>query len=169
MRGRSTERERIGRLLADGRRGNSGALLVHGEAGIGKSALLDWAAGQAQGARVLRVEGIESEMELAYGGLHQLFLPVLELVDGLPPAQAAALRAVFGLTADGVRDGFIVGLAVLTMLSEAAADGPLLCLVDDAQWVDQPSVDMLTFAARRLRAEGVVMLFAVRDGPRAPL
>ncbi|WP_328958891.1 ATP-binding protein [Kitasatospora purpeofusca] len=164
MRGRSTERERIGRLLADGRRGNSGALLLHGEAGIGKSALLDWAAGQAGDARVLRVEGIESEMELAYGGLHQLFLPVLDLVDGLPPAQAAALRAVFGLTADEVRDGFTVGLAVLTMLSEAAADGPLLCLVDDAQWVDRPSVDMLTFAARRLRAEGVVMLFAVRDG-----
>ncbi|KOV10797.1 hypothetical protein ADK60_37215 [Streptomyces sp. XY431] len=151
-------------MLADGRRGNSGALLLHGEAGIGKSALLDWAAGQAGGARVLRVEGIESEMELAYGGLHQLFLPVLDLVDGLPPAQAAALRAVFGLTADEVRDSFTVGLAVLTMLSEAAADGPLLCLVDDAQWVDQPSVDMLTFAARRLRAEGVVMLFAVRDG-----
>ncbi|MFB8059031.1 LuxR C-terminal-related transcriptional regulator [Kitasatospora purpeofusca] len=164
MRGRSTEQERIGRLLADGRRGNSGALLLHGEAGIGKSALLDWAAGQAGDARVLRVEGIESEMELAYGGLHQLFLPVLDLVDGLPPAQAAALRAVFGLTADEVRDSFTVGLAVLTMLSEAAADGPLLCLVDDAQWVDQPSVDMLTFAARRLRAEGVVMLFAVRDG-----
>ncbi|WP_052709517.1 AAA family ATPase [Streptomyces sp. NRRL S-495] len=164
MRGRSTEQEQIGRLLADGRRGNSGALLLHGEAGIGKSALLDWAAGQAGGARVLRVEGIESEMELAYGGLHQLFLPVLDLVDGLPPAQAAALRAVFGLTADEVRDSFTVGLAVLTMLSEAATDGPLLCLVDDAQWVDQPSVDMLTFAARRLRAEGVVMLFAVRDG-----
>ncbi|MCX4683073.1 LuxR C-terminal-related transcriptional regulator [Kitasatospora purpeofusca] len=164
MRGRSTERERIGRLLADGRLGNSGALLVHGEAGIGKSALLDWAAGQAGGARVLRVEGIESEMELAYGGLHQLFLPVLDLVDSLPPAQADALRAVFGLTSDEVRDSFTVGLAVLTMLSEAAADGPLLCLVDDAQWVDRPSVDMLTFAARRLRAEGVVMLFAVRDG-----
>ncbi|MFJ4799007.1 helix-turn-helix transcriptional regulator [Kitasatospora purpeofusca] len=164
MRGRSTERERIGRLLADGRRGNSGALLIHGEAGIGKSALLDWAAGQAGGSRVLRVEGIESEMELAYGGLHQLFLPVLDLVDSLPPAQADALRAVFGLTSDEVRDSFTVGLAVLTMLSEAAADGPLLCLVDDAQWVDRPSVDMLTFAARRLRAEGVVMLFAVRDG-----
>ncbi|MFB8241084.1 AAA family ATPase [Kitasatospora purpeofusca] len=164
MRGRSTERERIGRLLADGRRGNSGALLLHGEAGIGKSALLDWAAEQAGGARVLRVEGIESEMELAYGGLHQLFLPVLDLVDSLPPAQADALRAVFGLTADEVRDSFTVGLAVLTMLSEAAAEGPLLCLVDDAQWVDRPSVDMLTFAARRLRAEGVVMLFAVRDG-----
>ncbi|GAB7188541.1 AAA family ATPase [Kitasatospora sp. Ki12] len=164
MRGRDTERDRIGRLLADARQGTGGALLLHGEAGIGKTALLDWAAGQADGARVLSVEGIESETELAYGGLHQLFLPVLDLVDALPGPQAAALRAVFGLTADSVRDGFTVGLAVLTLLSEAAADGPLLCLVDDAQWVDQPSVDMLTFAARRLRAEGVVMLFAVRDG-----
>ncbi|MER6519245.1 AAA family ATPase [Streptomyces sp. NPDC001553] len=164
MRGRNAERDRIEQLLVDARKGKSGALLVHGEAGIGKTALLDHAAGRADGARVLRVEGIESEMELAFGGLHQLFLPVLDLVDGLPQPQAAALRAVFGLTADGVRDRFTVGLAVLTMLSEAAAGGPLLCLVDDAQWLDQPSVDMLTFAARRLRAEGVVMLFAVRDG-----
>ncbi|MET9612224.1 helix-turn-helix transcriptional regulator [Kitasatospora indigofera] len=164
MRGRSAERERIERLLDAARQGTSGVLLVHGEAGIGKTALLDHAAARADGGRVLRVEGIESEMELAFGGLHQLFLPVLPLVDTLPPPQAEAMRAVFGLSADGVRDRFTVGLAVLTLLSEAAADGPLLCLVDDAQWLDQPSVDMLTFAARRLRAEGVVMLFAVRDG-----
>ncbi|MFB7666484.1 AAA family ATPase [Kitasatospora sp. NPDC056138] len=164
MRGRNAERDRIEQLLADARQGTSGALLVHGEAGIGKTALLDYAAGRADGVRVLRVEGIESEMELAFGGLHQLFLPVLDLVDALPEPQAAAIRAVFGLTGDGVRDRFTVGLAVLTMLSEAAADGPLLCLVDDAQWLDQPSVDMLTFAARRLRTEGVVMLFAARDG-----
>ncbi|MFI5639582.1 AAA family ATPase [Streptomyces goshikiensis] len=164
MRGRYAERERIERLLADARRGASGVLLVHGEAGIGKTALLDHAAEQAHGVRVLRVEGIESEMEMAFGGLHQLFLPVMDLVDALPEPQAAALRSAFGLSGEGVRDLFGVGLAVLTLLSEAAADGPLLCLVDDAQWLDQPSVDMLAFAARRLRAEGVVMLFAVRDG-----
>ncbi|PWK64853.1 regulatory LuxR family protein [Streptomyces sp. CG 926] len=164
MRGRYAERERIERLLADARQGTSGVLLVHGEAGIGKTALLDHAAGRADGARVLRVEGIESEMEMAFGGLHQLFLPVMDLVEALPEPQAAALRSAFGLSSDGVRDRFSVGLAVLTLLSEAAADGPLLCLVDDAQWLDQPSVDMLTFAARRLRAEGVVMIFAVRDG-----
>ncbi|MFD6466530.1 AAA family ATPase [Streptomyces goshikiensis] len=164
MRGRYAERERIERLLADARRGASGVLLVHGEAGIGKTALLDHAAEQAHGVRVLRVEGIESEMEMAFGGLHQLFLPVMGLVDTLPEPQAAALRSAFGLSGEGVRDLFSVGLAVLTLLSEAAADGPLLCLVDDAQWLDQPSVDMLAFAARRLRAEGVVMLFAVRDG-----
>ncbi|MFD0264310.1 AAA family ATPase [Kitasatospora indigofera] len=164
MQGRGAERERIERLLDGARQGTSGVLLVHGEAGIGKTALLDHAAARAEGGRVLRVEGIESEMELAFGGLHQLFLPVLPLVDTLPAPQAEAVRAVFGLSGDGVRDRFTVGLAVLTLLSEAAADGPLLCLVDDAQWLDQPSVDMLTFAARRLRAEGVVMLFAVRDG-----
>lgn len=164
MRGRYAERERIERLLADARRGASGVLLVHGEAGIGKTALLDHAAEQAHGVRVLRVEGIESEMEMAFGGLHQLFLPVMGLVHALPEPQAAALRSAFGLSGEGVRDRFSVGLAVLTLLSEAAADGPLLCLVDDAQWLDQPSVDMLAFAARRLRAEGVVMLFAVRDG-----
>ncbi|MEV7414822.1 LuxR C-terminal-related transcriptional regulator [Streptomyces sp. NPDC089919] len=164
MRGRRTEQDRIGRLLTEARQGVSGALLLHGEAGIGKTALLDWAAGQAEGMRVLRVEGIESEMELGYGGLHQLLLPVLDLVDALPEPQAAALRAVFGLTCDEVRDGFTVRLAVLSLLAEAAAAGPVLCLVDDAQWVDQPSVDTLAFAARRLRAEGVVMLFAVRDG-----
>ncbi|MFE2141523.1 ATP-binding protein [Streptomyces sp. NPDC059456] len=164
MRGRYAERERIERLLADARRGASGVLLLHGEAGIGKTALLDHAAERAHGVRVLRVEGIESEMEMAFGGLHQLFLPVMDLVDALPVPQAAALRSVFGLSGDGVRDRFGIGLAVLTLLSEAAADGPLLCLVDDAQWLDQPSVDMLAFAARRLRAEGVVMLFAVRDG-----
>lgn len=154
MRGRSAERERIERLLDAARQGTSGVLLVHGEAGIGKTALLDHAAARADGGRVLRVEGIESEMELAFGGLHQLFLPVLPLVDTLPPPQAEAMRAVFGLSADGVRDRFTVGLAVLTLLSEAAADGPLLCLVDDAQWLDQPSVDMLTFAARRPAGRG---------------
>ncbi|MFE9483756.1 ATP-binding protein [Streptomyces spororaveus] len=164
MQGRYAERERIEQLLADARRGMSGVLLVHGEAGIGKTALLDHAAGRAHGVRVLRVEGIESEMEMAFGGLHQLLLPVMDLAGLLPEPQAAALRSAFGLSGDGVRDRFSVGLAVLTLLSEAAADGPLLCLVDDAQWLDQPSVDMLTFAARRLRAEGVVMLFAVRDG-----
>ncbi|MFE2474941.1 AAA family ATPase [Streptomyces sp. NPDC059389] len=164
MRGRYAERERIELLLAGAREGTSGVLLVHGEAGIGKTVLLDHAAGRAHDARVLRVEGIESEMEMAFGGLHQLFLPVMDLIDTLPGPQAASLRAVFGLSGDGVRDRFSVGLAVLTLLSEAAADGPLLCLVDDAQWLDQPSVDMLAFAARRLRAEGVVMLFAVRDG-----
>ncbi|MGK5629185.1 ATP-binding protein [Streptomyces sp. URMC 123] len=169
LHGRTAERERMDRMLADARRGISGALLIHGEAGIGKTALLDHAAERAADGirmRVLRVEGIESEMELAHAGLHQFLLPVTGHLDSLPGPQAAAMRAVFGLTDDVVRDRFTVGLAVLTLLSEAAAEGPLLCLVDDAQWLDQPSVDALVFAARRLRAEGIAMLFAVRDGAR---
>lgn len=164
VRGRSAERQKIEQLLADARRGTSDTLLIHGEAGIGKTTLLELDAGRASDARVLRVEGIESEMEIAFGGLHQLLLPVLDLVDNLSDPQAASLRSVFGLSNDGVRDHLTVGLAVLTLLSEAASDSPLLCLIDDAQWLDQPSVDMLAFAARRLRAEGVVMLFAMRDG-----
>ncbi|MEV0581068.1 LuxR C-terminal-related transcriptional regulator [Streptomyces sp. NPDC050392] len=166
MQGRVAERDRMDQMLADTLRGMSSALLVRGEAGIGKTALLDYAAGRADGMRVLRVEGVESEMELAFGGLHHLFLPVLHVVDQLPGPQAAAMRAIFGLTDDVVRDRLTVGLAVLTMLSEIADERPLLCLIDDAQWLDQPSVDMLTFAARRLRTEGVVMVFAVRSGAR---
>ena len=163
MQGRAAERERIDRMLGDAGAGASSVLLIHGEAGIGKTALLDYAAARASGMRVLRIEGLESETELAFAGLHQLFLPIMDLVDRLPGPQAAALRAVFGLTDDTVRDRFIIGLAVLSMLSEAAGDGTLLCLVDDVQWLDQASVDALTFAARRLQVEGVVMLFAARD------
>ncbi|MEV6400263.1 AAA family ATPase [Streptomyces sp. NPDC051907] len=164
MQGRTAERSRIEEMLAGGRAGTSSALLIHGEAGIGKTTLLDYAADRADGMRILRAEGVETEMELAFGGLHQLLLPALDVVDTLPGPQAAALRGVFGLTDDGARDRFTLGLAVLTMLAEIAGDGPLLCLVDDAQWLDQPSVEMLAFAARRLQAEGIVMIFAVRDG-----
>ncbi|WP_327667067.1 AAA family ATPase [Streptomyces sp. NBC_00485] len=162
--GRSAEQRRIERMLTDCRQGASSSLLFHGEAGIGKTTLLDYAAQRADGVRVLRVEGIESEMELAFSGLHQLFLPVLDVIDRLPTPQAAAMRAIFGLTEDAVHDRFTVGLAVLSMLSEIGADAPLLCLVDDVQWLDRPSADVLTFVARRLRAEGTVMLFAARDG-----
>ncbi|MGD3112933.1 AAA family ATPase [Streptomyces sp. YGL11-2] len=147
-------------------RGESGALLLHGEAGIGKTALLEHAAARAQGLRVLRVEGIESEMELGFSGLHQLVLPILQVLDRLPAPQARALRSVFGLVDVPVRDRLTVALATLSVLAEAAADTPLLCLIDDLQWLDQPSVDVLVFAARRLRAEGVAMLFAARgDSP----
>ncbi|MFF0629548.1 AAA family ATPase [Streptomyces sp. NPDC004296] len=166
MQGRDAELRRIELMLDDALRGESGALLLHGEAGIGKTALLDRAAARAQGLRVLRVEGIESEMELGFSGLHQLFLPVLQVLDRLPAPQAQALRSVFGLVDAPVRDRLTVALAALSVLAEAAADMPLLCLVDDVQWLDQPSVDVLAFAARRLRAEGVAMLFAARgDSP----
>ena len=163
MQGRAAECERIDRMLSDARAGASSVLLIDGDAGIGKTALLDHAAARASGTRVLRIEGLESETELAFAGLHQLFLPVMDLVDRLPGPQAATLRAVFGLTDDTVRDRFLIGLAVLSMLSEAAGEGTLLCLVDDVQWLDRASVDALTFAARRLQVEGVVMMFAARD------
>ncbi|GGX25067.1 helix-turn-helix transcriptional regulator [Streptomyces noursei] len=162
MQGRDEELRRIELLLADALRGQSAALLLHGEAGTGKTALLEHAAARAQGLRVLRVEGIESEMELGFSGLHQLFLPVLQVLDRLPAPQAQALRSVSGLVDAPVRDRLTVALATLSVLAEAAADTPLLCLVDDLQWLDQPSVDVLAFAARRLRAEGVAMLFAAR-------
>lgn len=150
-------------MLDDAHRGESNCLLLHGEAGIGKTTLLEYAVAHAEGVSVLRVEGIESEMELAFGGLHQLLLPVLERLDLLPPPQAGALRAVFGLSDETVRDRLTIGLATLSLLSEAGAGKPLLCVVDDLQWLDRPSVDALVFAARRLRAEGVVMLFATRE------
>ncbi|NUP51207.1 MAG: AAA family ATPase, partial [Catenulispora sp.] len=167
LHGRVGELDRIDRMLAAARTGVSGALVIHGEAGIGKTALLEHAAAAAGSARVVRTVGIESEMELAFGGLHQLLRPVVDGLDRLPDPQAAALKAVFGLTGEAVRDRLTVNLAVLTLLSQAAGtDGPLLCLVDDAQWLDQTSLDVLTFTARRLDREGVVMLFAVRDGAR---
>ncbi|WP_328743056.1 AAA family ATPase [Streptomyces caniferus] len=163
MQGREQERRHIERMLADAHRGKSSAQLLHGEAGIGKTTLLEHAVARAEGMGVLRVEGIESEMELAFGGLHQLFLPLLDLIDRLPAPQAGALRAVFGLSDEVVRDRLTIGLATLSLLSEAAAESPLLCLVDDLQWIDQPSADALTFTARRLRAEGIAMLFTTRD------
>ncbi|MFE2930991.1 ATP-binding protein [Streptomyces sp. NPDC059278] len=163
VQGRAKEQCHIRRMLADARRGESNCLLLHGEAGIGKTTLLDYAVAHAEGVSVLRVEGIESEMELAFGGLHQLLLPVLDRLDLLPPPQAGALRAVFGLSEETVRDRLTIGLATLSLLSEAAVGQPLLCVVDDLQWLDRPSVDALVFAARRLRAEGVVMLFATRE------
>ncbi|MFJ9419778.1 ATP-binding protein [Streptomyces sp. NPDC101227] len=163
MQGRKQERRHIERMLADAHRGKSSAQLLHGEAGIGKTTLLEHAVARAEGMGVLRVEGIESEMELAFGGLHQLLLPLLDLIDRLPAPQAGALRAVFGLSDEAVRDRLTIGLATLSLLSEAAAESPLLCLVDDLQWIDQPSADALTFTARRLRAEGIAMLFTTRD------
>ncbi|MFG2236323.1 AAA family ATPase [Streptomyces sp. NPDC048723] len=162
--GRGTEQDQIHRMLLRAGDGASGALVIHGEAGIGKTALLEYATGVAGPGRVLRTVGIESEMELAFGGLHQLLWPVAGHLDRLPGPQAAVLSAALGVSGEAVRDRFGLGTAVLAILSQAAAGGPLLCLVDDSQWLDRASLDALVFAARRLHAEGVVMLFAVRDG-----
>jgi DNA-binding CsgD family transcriptional regulator len=164
LRGRAVECEALDRLLARTRHGESGALVVCGPAGIGKSALLDYAAERAERHfTVVRARGVESEMELPFAGVHQLCIPMLDLVDRLPEPQAEALRTAFGLRAGGVPDRFLVALAVLSLLAEASRERPLLCVVDDAQWLDGVSAQALAFVARRLLAEPVTMLFGVRD------
>ncbi|SFO94574.1 regulatory protein, luxR family [Amycolatopsis arida] len=161
--GRNPERARIHRLLVDAANGRSGALVVRGEAGIGKSVLLDDAASTAGTMRVLRGTGIESEAELPFGVLHQLLLPFLDRLDTLPVPQAAALSAAFGLVEGPDTNRFLIGAGTLTLLAELADDEPLLCLIDDAQWLDQGSLDALLFAARRFQTDPVAMVFAVRD------
>jgi DNA-binding CsgD family transcriptional regulator len=162
--GRDPEHRLIQNLLDDARNGVSAALVIRGEAGIGKTAVLEHMA-RGSGMTTLRCTGVESEHDLPFAGLEQLFRPVHHLVGHLPDPQAAALRSVFGLSSDRVDDRLLVGLATLSLLAEAAEDAPLLCLADDLQWLDGPSAQALLFAARRLGAEGVVMLFAVRDDP----
>src|SRR5215831_5843941 len=151
-------------VLAAARGGLSGVLVVRGEAGIGKTALLEWAAGRAGGVQVARVAGVQAEMGLGFAGLHQLLVPFVGGLGGLPGPQAQALGSAFGLVAGPAPDRFLVGLAALTLLTDAAADRPVLCLVDDAQWLDQVSVEVLGFIARRLYADRVGMVFTVREG-----
>jgi DNA-binding CsgD family transcriptional regulator len=170
LHGRSAETARIDELLVAARDGRSGVLVIRGEAGVGKTALLDYAA--AAGMRVLRGTGIESEAELPFAALQLLLRPGLGLLDLLPPPQARALRGAFGLAgtpeAPGA-DRFLIGLAALSLLSELAGDGALLCLIDDAHWLDRASADALLFTARRLESEGVVLLIVAReDGFDAP-
>jgi hypothetical protein len=153
----------LDRLLAAARAGRSGALVLRGEAGIGKTALLEHAVASASGLRVLRATAVESEMELAFAALHQLCGPMLDRVDQLPDPQRDALATTFGVRAGPAPDRFFVGLAVLSLLSEVAEDRPVLCVVDDAQWLDRASAGALGFVARRLFAESVALLFAVRE------
>lgn len=163
--GRSEQLAAIGRLLGGMRSGRAGALVLRGEAGIGKTALLEAAADKAAGARVLRVAGVESEAELPFAALHALLRPALDQIGALPGRQAAALRGAFGLAEETVTDRFLVGLGVLSLVAELAEDRPVLVLVDDAQWVDRASADALVFAARRLQAERAAVLVAARDEP----
>jgi DNA-binding CsgD family transcriptional regulator len=162
--GRDPERSRIGELLDDARASRSGVLVVSGEPGVGKSALLEDARDRAEGMHVLSGAGVESEAQLPFAALHQVVRPILAHVESLPRPQAAALRGSLGLAAGGSEDRFLVSLAVLSLLAEAAEDRPLLCLLDDAQWLDDASADALVFVARRLEAEGIAMLFAAREG-----
>jgi DNA-binding CsgD family transcriptional regulator len=161
--GRDAELAHVGRLLGEATSGRSTAVVIRGEAGIGKSALLDHAVATADGMRVIRGVGIESEAELAFGALHLLLYPYLDRLELLPAPQAAALRGAFGLSDDSVTNPFLIGAATLTLLAELAAETPLLCVVDDAQWLDRGSSDALLFAARRFQADPIALLFAVRD------
>jgi DNA-binding CsgD family transcriptional regulator len=165
--GREDECALLDGLLEDLRRGESRSLVVRGEAGIGKTALLQYLVDLASDVTVLRTAGVESEMELAYAGLHQLCAPLLDALDSLPAPQRDALRVVFGLSAGRAPDQFLVSLAVLSLLSAAAEKHPLLCVVDDAQWLDRASALTLAFVARRLLGEPVGIAFGVREPSEA--
>jgi DNA-binding CsgD family transcriptional regulator len=164
LRGRQRELAILDGLVNAARTGESKALVLRGEAGVGKSALLESLVARHEMCQVARAVGIESEMELAYSGLHQLCQPFLDQVDRLPQPQRDALGTAFGVQAGPTPDRFLTGLAVLNLLSDAAERQPLLCVIDDAQWIDLMSARILAFVARRLAAESVVMIFAVRDG-----
>jgi len=161
---RAAETAALDGVLGAARDGLSGVLVLRGEAGIGKTALLEWAAGRAGNMRLARVAGVQAEMGMGFAGLHQLLVPFLDGLDELPGPQRQALGSAFGLVAGPPPDRFLVGLATLTLLTDAAAAQPVLCLVDDAQWLDQVSVEVLGFIARRLYADRVAVLFTVREG-----
>jgi DNA-binding CsgD family transcriptional regulator len=150
--------------LTDALAGHSGVMVLRGDAGVGKSALLGYLSDRVADWHVAKAEGVESELELAYSGLHQLCAPMLDRVDRLPAPQRAAIATVFGLSDGAPPDQFLVGLATLTMFAEVAEQQPLICIVDDAQWIDQASASILAFVARRLLAERVVIVCAVRTG-----
>jgi DNA-binding CsgD family transcriptional regulator len=156
------ERGVLDRFVEGVRGGEGRALVVRGEPGVGKTVLLDYLAGRAAGCRVARAAGVQSEMELAFAGLHQLCAPLLDQAERLPRPQRDALRIAFGLAAGPPPDRFLVGLAVLGLLSEAAAEQPLICVIDDEQWLDRASAQALGFAARRLAADPVGVVFAAR-------
>lgn len=158
--GRKQEQQALTELLTVAREGRSGVLVLRGEAGIGKTSLLRYTLARASGFRTVRIAGAESEMELAYAGLHQLCAPLMGRLDRLPGPQQRALQVALGLAAGDTPDRLIVGLAVLTLLSEASRERPTICVVDDAQWVDAESLLALAFVARRLLADPIVMLFA---------
>lgn len=164
MVGRYAEREAIGRLLESVRDGFSGVLVLTGDAGVGKSRLLEYAAESAQDLTVVRLVGVEAETRLGYGALHRLLRPYLGRLSALPGRQRDALNAAFGLTDASPSDRHLVGLAALTLLSDAAAAAPMLCLVDDVHWLDRESAETLAFVGRRLYADCLGLLFAGRDG-----
>ncbi|MCW3047659.1 MAG: ATP-dependent transcriptional regulator, MalT-like, LuxR family, partial [Solirubrobacterales bacterium] len=160
--GRRSECDELDRLIEAVRAGQSRALVVRGEPGVGKTALLEYVVGHASGCRVARAAGVQSEMELAYAGLHQLLVPVLDRLERLPAPQRDALRTAFGISPGPAPDRFFIALAVLSLISDVAEERPLICLVDDEQWLDRASAQVLAFVARRLEAESVGLVFAAR-------
>jgi DNA-binding CsgD family transcriptional regulator len=161
--GRRGECKALDQLVAGVRAGQSQVLVLRGEAGVGKTSLLNYVVGHASGCRVERAAGAESEMELPFAGLQQLCAPMLDALDRLPGPQRDALATAFGLSSGDAPDRFLVGLAVLSLLAEVAEEKPLVCLIDDAQWLDRVSAQTLAFVARRLLAEQVALVFAVRE------
>jgi hypothetical protein len=160
--GRDAERRVLDRLVEAVRAGASRSLVVHGEPGMGKTALLEHLARSAPGCRIERAGGVQSEMELAFAGLHQLCAPMLDRLEAVPGPQRDALRTAFGMSAGPAADRFLVGLATLSLLAAVAEQQPLICLVDDGQWLDHASRTVLAFVARRLGAESVGLVLATR-------
>src|SRR5579871_5698691 len=165
LHGRRPECRALDRLIANVWAGQSQVLVLHGEAGAGKTVLLEYLVGRASatGCRVVRVAGVQSEMELAFAGLHQFSGRLLGRTQRLPAPQRDALRTALGLAPGPPPDRFLVGLAVLSLLSSAAAERPLICVIDDEQWLDRASAQVLGFVARRLAADPVGMVFAARE------
>ncbi|MBV9417804.1 MAG: ATP-binding protein, partial [Solirubrobacterales bacterium] len=163
LRARKRERAVLDQLLVDIRRGVSRSLVLRGEAGIGKTALLRYLIDSAEDMFLVWAVGVESEMELAYASLHQVCAPLLGRLERLPPPQRQALETVFGVSAGPAPDRFLVGLGVLSLLADEDEGRPLLCVVDDAQWLDQASALALAFVARRLLAEPIGIVFAARE------
>src|SRR5262245_2416257 len=163
LRGRRRECDALDQLIEAVRTGESRALVVRGEPGVGKTALLDYLADHASGCRVARVAGVEAEMQLPFAGLHQLLAPMLGRLQRLPAPQRAALRTAFGLGPGAAPDRFLVGLATLSLLADTSEEHPLVCVVDDEQWLDQASAQVVGFVARRLAAESVGLVVAARE------
>ena len=162
---RRAERRALDELAQAVGEGESRALVVRGDPGVGKTVLLEYLAGRASGAgcRVARAVGVQSEMELAFAGLHQLCAPILDHLERIPVPQHEALRTAFGVAAGPAPDRFFVGLAMLSLLSEVAGERPLICVIDDEQWLDRASVQALGFVGRRLGADPVGVVFAARE------
>ena len=164
LRGRAAECETLRGVVSTVQARSHQVLILRGEAGVGKTALLGYVSELASEFRCVQVAGVQSDMELAFAGLQQLCAPLMDRFDELPPPQREALNVAFGRGVGPTPDRFLVGLAVLSLMAAATSDQPLLCIIDDAQWLDQVSVQTLSFVARRLLAEPVALVFAARDG-----